>query len=423
MYNHSIHIQAIILLLLSFSGQASANNYSDGAFPEHVVIHEVLSSNTRSNHDMDFGAFSDWIELYNPTGTAVDLSGWYLSDNPANPDKWKMPAGSLIPPDGYLLLWADGKDLIPGQKAYVEFTEIEEIICQEYHLNFRINRDQEEVLLYNPVLELVDSVYLYNQERDYSYGRKPGNPNDWCYLGEPTPEGENSPYTSSQFTRSESPVFSVPGGLYPGSISLELGPVSAGSIIRYTNDGSEPDSESSIYSGPIPVYFSQVIKARMFEEDKLPGQVVSESFIIDEDTDLPVLSMSTDHWNLWDFSFGLYQNNLKNREVFAHLEYFNTEGHKEFQINAGIQLFGSQVFLFDQKPFSLFFRKRYGQDTLNYPLFENRDHSIYKSLVLRNGGNDNSSTMFRDGLGAVLVEDQMDLDYQAYKPVVVYMNE
>ena len=365
MYNYLIHIPAIIMLLLSFSRHASANNYSEGAFPEHIVIHEVLSSNTRSNYDMDFGAYSDWIELYNPTGTLVDLSGWYLSDNPANPDKWKMPAGSVIPPNGYLLLWADGKDLIPGQKAYVEFTEIEEIICQEFHLNFRINRDQEEVLLYNPVLELVDSVYLFNQERDYSYGRNPAKPNDWCYLGEPTPEGRNSSYISSRFTLSESPFFSVTGGLYPGSINLELGPVRSESIIRYTTDGSEPDSESPIYNGPIPVYFSQVIKARMFEADKLPGKVVSESFIIDEDTELPVLSLSTDHWNLWDFKFGLYQNNLKNREVFAHLEYFNKEGRKEFRINAGIQLLGSQVFLFDQKPFSLFFRNRYGQDTLN----------------------------------------------------------
>ena len=422
MRHHVSYIQGILVVLLSIAREATADAGSTGAFPEHVVINEVLCSNTRSNHDLDFGAFSDWVELYNPTGSPVDLSGWYLSDNPENPDKWELPAGTVVDPDGFLVLWADGRDLVPGQTAYVEFTEIEEIICQEFHLNFRINREQEEVLLYNPDLELVDSVYLFNQERDYSYGRDPGNPGVWCYLGEPTPGAENSYHTSLLFDPSGKPVFSVAGGLYPGVLTVELGPAGEHSVIRYTTDGSEPGSQSPAYSEPLQVLFSKVIKARMFEAGKLPGEVVTESYIIGKDTDLPVISMSTDHWNLWDFRFGLYQKNLKKREVFAHLEYFDENGNKEFHINAGIQLFGSQVFLFDQKPFSIFFRKRYGQNTLNYRLFENRDHTVYRSLVLRNGGNDNSFTMFRDGLGAALVENQVDIDYQSYRPVVVYMN-
>jgi hypothetical protein len=410
------------MVVIFLAPKALALEGGGGDFPDHVVINEVLGSNTRLNHDRDFGAFSDWIELYNPTGSSMDLSGWHISDNPDNPDKWRMPHGTVISPGGYLLLWADGKDLVPGETAYVEFTDIEEIVCQEFHLNFRINREQEEVLLYNQDQEVMDRVYLTNQERDYSFGRDPGNPKTWCYMGEPTPGLENSHHTSPWFNPADTPVFSFPGGLYPGSLLVELGPARAGSVIRYTTDGSEPTTQSPAYRDPIEVHFSRVIKARMFEEGKLPGEVVTQSYIIDKDTDLPVISLSTDHWNLWDFSFGLYQRNLKNREVFAHMEYFDENGHKEFQINAGLQLFGSQVFLFDQKPFSLFFRRRYGQDKLNYRLFEKRDHAVYTSLVLRNGGNDNNLTMFRDGLGAVLVENQLDIDYQSYKPVVVYMN-
>ena len=203
---------------------------------------------------------------------------------------------------------------------------------------------------------------------------------------------------------------------------VEISASPGGSIIKYTTDGSEPAGESNTYSEPLPVHFSQVIKARLFEPGKLPGEVVTESFIIDRETDLPILSVSTHHKNLWDFDFGLYQNSLKNREVFAHLEYFDENGNREFHINAGLQLFGSQIFLFDQKPFSIFFRNRYGQDALNYRLFKNRETDTYKSLVLRNGGNDNNLTMFRDGLGAVIIENQVDLDFQSYQPVVVYMN-
>ncbi|MEN8158060.1 MAG: CotH kinase family protein [Bacteroidota bacterium] len=422
MWSHRSHITLILAWLGTFSLQLMGGETGTAVFPNHVVINEVLSSNTRCNYDQDFGAFSDWIELYNPTGSEVILEGWYLTDNPDNRDKWRLPPGTVIPAEGYLLFWADGKALVPGQTTTVEFTEVEEITVQEYHLNFRIGREKEEVLLFDPGLVMVDSITLVNQERDYSSGRDPVNPDAWCFLGEPTPLATNSSYTSAAFDLSASPLFSDSGGLYPGALTVDLGPAIPGGVIRYTTDGSEPTSSSAQYTTPLQVNFSQVVKARLYEEGKLPGAVVTQTYIIDEVTDLPILSISTDHWNLWDFKFGLYQKSLKNREVFAHLEYFDREGDREFRINAGLQLFGSQVFLLDQKPFSIFFRNRYGQEVLDYGLFRSREHTRYKSLVLRNGGNDNGLTMFRDGLGAVLVENRVDLDHQSYQPVVVYMN-
>jgi parallel beta-helix repeat protein len=412
------------IILLVATGSVQASSFESNAInaPDHLVINEVLASNIKSNYDKDFGAYSDWIELYNPGDIEMDIGGWYLSDNPGNPDKWEIPASTIIPPNGYLLFWADGRDLIPGQNAFVEFTEIHEIIVSEHHLNFKINSDQEEVFLHNDNLELIDSIVLTDQERNYSYGRNRENPETWSYLGEPTPLAENSNYSSDTFITAEKPLCSIAGGLYQETQMLELSAFPPGIVIKYTTDGSEPGSESNTYNGPLTVNFSQVIKARAFVSGKLPGEVATESYIIGKETDLPVLSVSTSHQNLWGFDFGLYQNNFKNREIFAHLEYFNEDGNKEFKINAGLQLFGSQIFLFDQKPFSIFFRNRYGQDTLNYRLFKNKELSTYHSLVLRNGGNDNNLTMFRDGLGAALVENQMDIDYQSYLPLVLYVN-
>jgi len=388
----------------------------------HVVINEVLCSNSRLNYDQDFGAFSDWIELYNPTDRDFDMGGWYLSDNPENPDKWELPPNTMIESKGYLLFWADGKDLVPGQTAYTEFTERTKITVTEYHLNFKLNRELEEVLLFTPYLELLDSIILIDQQRDYSYGREIANPANWVYLGETTPLEENSSYASETFVTSGKPLFSISGGFYPATLNLELSSDPPGSVLKYTTDGSEPTGESPTYTAPIPVLFSQVIKARVFETGRLPGEVETQTYILDREPDLPVLSVSTDYQNLWDFDFGLYYLNLKNREVFAHLEYFDEEGRKAFQINAGLQLFGSQIFLYDQKPFSIFFRNRYGQESLEYQLFGNKEIASFNSLVLRNGGNDNNLTMFRDGFGAALVENRMDIDYQSYLPVVVYMN-
>ncbi len=417
---HTIFLagSCLISFLPLWAGQLSTESREEE--PGHVVINEVLASNSRSNYDGDFGSYSDWIELYNPTGNAVDLEGWYLSDDPADPEKWQIPGNTVIPSNGYLLFWADDRDLRPGQLAWTEFTTPVQITVSEYHLNFRINSKQEEVLLSDPQELRVDSILLTNQQRDYASGRKADG--SWSYLGESTPLALNSTYTSDEFVLSVNPVFSVPGGLYPGSLQLELEGSGSSAVIRYTTDGTQPTSGSTEYTGPISLLFSQVVKARLFEEGKLPGEVWTESYIIQKETSLPVLSISTNHNNLWGFDFGLYQRNLKNREVFAHLEYFDESGSKAFRINAGLQLFGSQIFLFDQKPFSIFFRKRYGQDSLNYSLFRNREVDTYHSLVLRNGGNDNNLTMIRDGLGATLVENRMDMDYQSFQPVVVFMN-
>ena len=75
-----------------------------------IRINEVMSSNGTTIAD-DEGDFEDWIELYNAGEEAVDLSGWGLSDSYANPFKWTFPEGSSIGLDGYLLVWASGKDL------------------------------------------------------------------------------------------------------------------------------------------------------------------------------------------------------------------------------------------------------------------------------------------------------------------------
>ena len=71
-----------------------------------VVINEFMASNSR-HHPRSPGDTEDWIELRNISDGAVDLSGWYLSDDPDKPRKWMFPAGTSIPAAGYLLVWAD----------------------------------------------------------------------------------------------------------------------------------------------------------------------------------------------------------------------------------------------------------------------------------------------------------------------------
>ncbi len=88
---------------------------------ETPVINEFLASNGSRQPlgpgdllDAD-GDSSDWIELYNPTDRTFDLGGWYLTDNSDNLTKWQFPSGTKLSPNGYLVVFASGKDRKTGE--------------------------------------------------------------------------------------------------------------------------------------------------------------------------------------------------------------------------------------------------------------------------------------------------------------------
>ena len=61
-----------------------------------VVISEFMASNSRTLADRD-GDFSDWIEIHNRGDAPADLTGWYLTDDAADPDQWPFPSVTLAP--------------------------------------------------------------------------------------------------------------------------------------------------------------------------------------------------------------------------------------------------------------------------------------------------------------------------------------
>ncbi|MEN6578068.1 MAG: lamin tail domain-containing protein [Phycisphaerales bacterium] len=80
-------------------GSPGANDA--GQVPElgSVVINELLANPS--------GGVSDWIELYNPTAQAIDLGGWFLSDDPDGLTKYEVAVGTSIPAGGYLVFYQD----------------------------------------------------------------------------------------------------------------------------------------------------------------------------------------------------------------------------------------------------------------------------------------------------------------------------
>jgi hypothetical protein len=120
------------------------------------LITEFVADNQTGIADED-GAYSDWIEIYNPDATAVDLAGWGLTDNAATPLKWIFPSIDLEPGQ-FLLIWADGKNRrIPGQPL---------------HANFSLNAGGEYLALVQPDGTVAQDfgIEFPNQDPDRSFG-------------------------------------------------------------------------------------------------------------------------------------------------------------------------------------------------------------------------------------------------------------
>ena len=121
-----------------------------------VRINELLAANEKTNKDSE-GQYEDWVELYNSSTKAVDLSGLYLSDSLNNPRKWKFPAGTSIAAGGYLVVWLDGDTDGKG-----------------LHASFRLDRDGETILLVDRdegQNAILDELEFSAQENDRSFGR------------------------------------------------------------------------------------------------------------------------------------------------------------------------------------------------------------------------------------------------------------
>lgn len=391
-----------------------------------VVINEFLASNVSVNPDMvDFDDFSDWIELYNPGETAADISGYYLTDNLSDPFKWELPEGTVIDAGGYLLIWADGYDDHPGNmhtRPWWPFSFT--FTTQRLHTNFKLSKSGEEIGLANPDGAFTDTLVYERQLQDVSFGRYPDGGSEWYRFGEPSPESSNTPPALNTTFSAEAVRFSEEGGFYSGSLTVELSvPRSSGNHeIRYTLDGSRPDSESKLYTGPITVTENTVISARSYSDGKLPGPVLSHSYLINESRNLPAFSLITDPDYFMGRELGIYRNTLKQREIPANLEFFPVSDNPTLNMLTGLRIGGENIFRFAQKPLNIYADGSYGESLIEYPLYDHLPYNAFKRLFLRNSGDDWPKTMFRDGLMATLLLNEFDNATQAYRPAVVYIN-
>jgi hypothetical protein len=302
------------------------------------------------------------------------------------------------------------------------------------HTNFKISSEGEAIYLSSPENKIIHQTDTLAIPSAVSRGLKPDGTGSWFFFAEPTPGRANST-TGYELSEGNQVTFTPKGGLFTSSVSVTLSTPSNGEIY-YTTDGSIPDKTNTQYTGPIAISATTVVRAIAFSNTQLPGQPTTQSYILpDHPITLPIVSLTSDPYNLFDYNYGIYADGPGYTDADPHfganywmdwqrpvnIEYIIPDSGKVFESAGGIEIAGAWSRANAQKSFALKADKSYGSKSFRYHFFNSKNLDSFKSLVLRNSGNDWSCTGFRDDMMTGLVRN-VDVDIQAYQPVVIYLN-
>ncbi len=390
-----------------------------------VVINEAMVSNGSVLEEAD-GEYYDWIELYNRGDADVDLTGYSLSDDQNNPSKFKFD-GKTIGAGKYLVVMASGDTETDEQFNYL-------------HANFRLSGDGEVIALYNPQGVLQDRLILTYSPHDISIGRQEGR-NELFYFEDATPGAAN---TNAYSGLLEAPQAGTSAGSYDSAVEVSLSCAQEGAKIYYTLDGGEPSQSDSLYSGPISIPQTGMIRARAYKDGFIQSEISTNTYFIGETHSLPLLSVVTENDYLFDPQTGIYMLGPNAVEIDgspghykdanysasgqeaerpASFEVFDESGQQVFAQNIGIRIQGGFSRDHAQKSFSIFARSEYGPGVMRYTFFDNRPFTEYQSIQLRQGGQDSNVAKIKEATILSLVEGQgFNFIYQAFKPYVLYIN-
>lgn len=400
-----------LLTILLSAAAVSAN--------AQLVINEIMQSNIDCIMD-DINEFPDsWVELYNSGTSAVNLSNYSIGDKNKASKAYNLPS-KTIQPGEYVIVYCD------KEKTGM-------------HTSFRLESGKGcNVYLFSNG-EVVDKIEELKKQPapNIAYGRETDGSDKWGYMATPTPGKANCGKTCKDVLGS--PVFSKKGMVMkngqPFSLELSVPEGSEGAEIRYTTDGSEPTRTSSMYQSPISINKTTVVKAKLFLDGKLSPRATAQSYIFfPRDITLPVISITTDKKYLYDNKIGIYvdgtyQSGKKNYEFDwrrpVNIEFF-FEPEQESQMNqlCETRIMGGATRGNKMKSLAVYANKRFGEKRFTYELFPEDRPGItdFKSIALRNAGNDFDYLFMRDAVIQRNTAQHCDIDFQAYRPAIVYFN-
>ena len=375
-----------------------------GFLPAQVLINEYCAANM-DDHPDNFFEYEDWVELYNVGTQTIDLSGFFLSDRIDNPDKWQFPAGITINPGQHLLIYCSDLDMVVGNNI---------------HAGFKLTQTKQEyIVLSDQNQDLVDAIQITspNQE-NHSTGRLSDGEVDWGIFDNPTPGTSNN---NAFLKYEDKPVFSQQAGFFSGSVDIAISSA-PGTEIRYTMDGSEPTTFSTLYSNPITINQTTVVKAKVFGGDpnNLPSFTEANTYFIDESHSVVVLSIAGT--TLRDLLEGTQFEPRGSFEYFENGQFID-EAYGEFNKH------GNDSWFYQQRGLDYITRDQMGYtSSLDHKIFPSKDRNRYQRLILKAAANDN----YPFELGGAHIRDayvhtlshlaDMELDERTSRSCVIYLN-
>jgi hypothetical protein len=393
------------LAVLGLSTQAKAQ----------LVINEIMQSNIDCIMD-DLNEFPDsWVELYNSGDTPVNLADYKIGSKKSASKAWQLPNKTVNAHD-YVVIYCDKEE-------------------NGLHTSFRLESDDAgSVYLFKGDETVGKEDYVAMPAPNIAYGRKTDGGDEWGYQATPTPGASNCGTIYTDVLGS--PVFSAEGKVYTTNKNIRLTisvPEDApeGTVIRYTTDGSEPTATSTLYSSAIMINSNRVIRAKLFCDGYLSPISTTQSYIfLGRDFTLPVISIVTDDRYLNDAAIGIIANNpnKENKHDWRrpiNFEYFDNAG-TESALNqlCETRVAGGQSREHALKTLVVYANKRFGTKRLEYEFFPEQKPGIteFKSLMLRNAGNDFGGLYMRDAIIQRVMGQNADLDWQAWQPTVIFIN-
>ena len=362
-----------------------------------LMISEIMSANDEYMIQPD-ARYYDWVELVNTSDQTINLADYCLSNDPENRTLFRLPK----------------KNLAPGGRIVVICSGDSTAISNQPHAPFTISAEEEWLYLSDGKGNLCDCLRVYGIPDGGSMGRQSGS-NAWYYFATPTPERKNGTGYSQI---SQEPVIATQGGVYQNvsSVTVELQGVGT---LHYTLDGSKPTEKDPVYTGPFALTETAVVRVISCESGKLASSVVTQSYIINENHTLPVVSLTADPAALFGSS-GIYDGNDPNSEIPCSIEFYEEKG--SFSMDAGLELLGSTPSSLAKKSLQVNFRGRYGASALGYALFDEEQIQVMDALCIRSGS-DYTQSIFRDELFSRLCLDMTDdVIAQRNRFCVLYIN-
>ncbi|MBA3665768.1 MAG: CotH kinase family protein [Bacteroidetes bacterium] len=380
-----------------------------------VIINEYSCSNLTVFTD-NFGFAEDWIELYNPTASPVNLTGYCLSNKTTNPAKWKF-GNVTINPNSFLRIWASGRNVTSGVNL---------------HTNFSLTQCKSDKILFSsPALVLLDSLTTQRTQLGHSRGRTTNGAATWSVFIAPTPNASNNtatPYLGYATT----PSMNIAPGFYPGAQNVSITSPDAGVSIRYTTNGFTPNGSSALYSAPINISSTKVLRAIASSTNAsvLASFVESNSYFINVTHTVNVVSAFGDQ--LLTLITGTQINPEVGLEYFEG-SVFKTESYGQSNKH------GNDSWFYNQRAIDFVSHDEYGiNNALKHPIFNSKNRMEYQRIILKAAANDNypfeglPNSNFNGELGGAHIRDsyihtvsqkaKMHLDERTWAPAILYVN-